>query len=104
MVARVKKNDVVKIISGKDKGKKGSVIALHPEKDLVMVNDVAVVARHTKPRKQGETGGIKKQESFIPMSKVMPVCTSCKEATRIQAKEMESGKRVRACSRCKATF
>ncbi len=73
MNARIKKGDMVYVLTGKDKGKKGAVIAILPKKGKVMVKDVAVVTRHVKARKQGETPGIKKEERFIDISNVMPV-------------------------------
>lgn len=104
MVARVKKNDLVMVIAGKDKGKKGSVIQILPKKGKVLVEGVAVVTRHVKPRKAGEQGGIRKEESFVKTSKVMPVCSACQKPTRTNTKMLESGKRARMCNRCKEIF
>lgn len=104
MVARIRKNDMVMVITGKDRGKKGSVIDLNPKKEQLLVKDIALVTRHVKPRRAGETGGIKKEESFIGMSKVMPVCTACNKPTRISSKMLETGKRARMCVKCKETF
>jgi large subunit ribosomal protein L24 len=104
MVARIKKNDLVRVITGKDKNKEGSVIQVLPKKGKVLVKDVAVITRHVKPRKTGEPGGIRKEESYIRLSKVMPVCTACKKAARVSSKQLESGKRARMCSRCKEIF
>lgn len=104
MIARVKKNDLVKVIAGKDKNKEGSVIQVLPKKGKVLVKDVAVVTRHVKPRKAGEQGGIRKEESYIRLSKVMPVCTACKKVARVGTKVLEDGKKARMCSRCKEIF
>jgi len=57
----------------KDKGKRGSVITVAPDKDSVLVKDIAMVTRHVKARKQGEVAGIKKRESYISLSRVMPI-------------------------------
>ena len=65
MVARIKKNDTVMVVSGRDKGKKGAVIKLNLKKGKVLVEGVALATRHVKPRRVGEQGGIKKEESFI---------------------------------------
>ena len=70
MVARIKKNDTVVVLSGKDKDKKGSVIEVLPKKGKVLVKDVAIVTRHAKARKQGEVAGIRKEESYINASKL----------------------------------
>jgi len=104
MVARVRKGDVVKVLSGKDKGKQGSVLMISPKKDKVLVKDVAVVTRHMKPRRQGEPGTIQKKESYIMLSKVMPVCGSCNKPCRINTKLLDEGKRVRLCNKCKEIF
>lgn len=104
MVARIKKNDSVIVLSGKDKGKKGAVIAILPQKGKVLVKDVAVVTRHAKARKQGDVAGIRKEESFINITRVMPVCTSCNKPCRVGSKTLENGKRVRVCVRCKEQF
>ena len=104
MVARVRKDDTVMVLSGKDKGKQGSVIAILPKKGKVMVKDVAVMTKHVKARKAGEIAGIRKEESFIDLSNVMPVCSSCKKACRVNSKSLDSGKKVRMCNRCEETF
>jgi len=105
MVARVKKGDTVIVLSGKDKGKRGSVISISPTKDKVLVKDIAMVTRHAKARKQGDVSGIKKRESFIMLSRVMPICKSCNKPCRINSKIVEeTGKRVRLCNMCKEIF
>ncbi len=73
MKSRIKKGDSVYVLIGKDRGKKGTVIAILPKKGKVMVKDVAVVTRHVKAKKQGDTAGIRKEERFIDISNVMPV-------------------------------
>ena len=70
MVARIKKNDTVVVLSGKDKDKKGTVIEVLPKKGKVLVKDIALVTRHVKARKQGEVSGIKKEESYINASMI----------------------------------
>lgn len=104
MLSRIKKNDSVVVISGKDKGKQGSVITVDPKNDTVLVKDVAVVTRHVKARRSGEKSRITKEESFIPLCKVMPVCPACKKACRVHIKNLDDGKKTRACHRCKEAF
>lgn len=102
MTARIRKNDTVVVLSGKDKGEQGTVIDILPEKGKIMIKGLAMITRHVKPRKQGEVGGIKKQESYLELSKVMPVCSSCKKPCRINVKDNDkTGKNARACNRCK---
>ena len=104
MVARVRKDDTVVAISGKDKGKQGTVIAISPKKGKVMVKGLAIKTRHVKARRQGEVSGIKKEEGYLDISKVMPVCSSCKAPTRVASKILDTGKRVRICNSCKEIF
>jgi len=98
---RIRKKDKVRVISGKDKGKEGEVLALLPKRDKVKVAGVAIVTRHLKARRQGEVSSIKKEECFIPAAKVMPICGSCKKACRVATKSLDNGMRVRVCGRCK---
>ena len=104
MLSRVKKNDTVLVKIGKDKGKQGSVISVNPKEDSALIKGVGVVTRHLKARKSGEQGRISKEETYIPLCKVMPVCPACKKACRIQTKLLEGGKKARTCHRCKEAF
>lgn len=70
-MSSIKKGDSVYVLTGKDRGKKGVVIAILPKKGKVMVKDVAVVTRHVKAKKQGETSGIKREEQYIDISNVV---------------------------------
>lgn len=71
MNSSIKKGDSVYVLTGKDRGKKGVVIAILPKKGKVMVKDVAIVTRHVKAKKQGEISGIKREEQYIDISNVM---------------------------------
>ena len=97
----VKTGDTVMVLSGKDKGKKGKVLNVNPAAGKVIVEGVSVASRHKKPRRQGETGGIVKQETPIYASKVMYYCDKCKSAARLGKLILEDGKRVRICKKCK---
>ena len=70
MNSSIKKGDSVFVLTGRDRGKKGVVIAILPKKGKVMVKDVAVVTRHVKAKKQGEISGIKREEQYIDISNV----------------------------------
>jgi len=104
MVARIKKNDTVMVITGRDKDKQGAVIEILPKEDKALVKDIAVITKHLKAKKTGDIAGIKKMESYIAVSKLMPVCTSCKTPCRVNVKIMENNKRVRICNNCKEAF
>jgi large subunit ribosomal protein L24 len=73
MKSAIKKGDLVYVLTGKDRGKKGSVIEILPKKGKIMVKGIAVVTRHVKARKQGETSGIKREERYIDISNVAPI-------------------------------
>ncbi|MBS1987694.1 50S ribosomal protein L24 [Candidatus Dependentiae bacterium] len=104
MLSRVKKDDTVYVLAGKDKGKHGVVIAVDHKNDRVLIKDVGIVTRHVKARKAGDKSKIVKEESFIPLCKVMPVCSSCKKACRVQVRFLEDSEKVRICHRCKEAF
>lgn len=95
----VKKDDNVVVITGKDKGTKGKVLAAIPKEGRVIVQNVNMVTRHKKPRRQGEPGGRIKQEGAIHASNVMILCPKCNKATRV-GHEMEKDKKVRVCKKC----
>ena len=97
----IKKNDTVIVLSGKDKRKQGKVLEVMPADRKVIVEGINVVSRHTRPRKQGEEGGIIKKETPIYASKVMTVCPKCDKATRV-AHKIVDGKKVRVCKHCGA--
>ena len=97
----VKRGDTVVVLSGKDKGKQGKVIAASPKKGTVLVEGVAITAHHQKPRKQGETGGILNREPPIRACKVMRVCPKCGKATR-PAHKFVDGKKLTVCKKCGA--
>ena len=98
---RVKKGDTVKVLSGKDKGKTGEVLEILPKTNKIVVKGINIIKKHTKPRKQGEEGGILSIESAVLASKVNVVCPKCGKATRIGYSE-EKGEKVRVCKKCGA--
>ncbi|MBQ7036401.1 MAG: 50S ribosomal protein L24 [Clostridia bacterium] len=100
----IKKDDMVKVIAGVDKNKTGKVLEVLPSEGKVIVEGVGMVTKHTKPRKQGEVGGLIKKEAAIDASKVMHICTKCNKPTRIGRKVLEDGKKVRICKHCNETF
>lgn len=92
----IKTGDNVVVISGKDKGKQGKVLAVSPTKGRVIVEGVNIVSRHTKPRSAQDQGGIIKREGSISVSNVMVICPVCGKATRVYHKVVD-GKNVRVC-------
>ena len=82
----VKTGDTVIVLSGKDKGKTGQVMAVSPKEGKVIVEKVNMVSKHVKPKKMGEQGGIIKAEGAMYASKVQIVCPRCKKPTRVAHK------------------
>ena len=95
----IKKDDTVVVISGDDKGTKGTVIAVSPEEGKVIVSGVHTVSKHTKARRQGEVSQIVKTEGAIYASKVQLYCPDCKKGVRTHHKVVD-GKKIRVCAKC----
>ena len=98
----IRRDDTVIVLSGKDKGKEGKVLAADPKNGKVVVEGVNVAKCHVKPRKQGEEGGIIKKETPIYVSKVMRVYPKCSKPTRAAHKVLENGTKTRVCKKCGA--
>lgn len=96
----VKTGDTVVVLSGKNKGKQGKVMAVSPKEGKVIVENVNMVSKHIKPRRMGEAGGIVKAEGAMYASKVQIVCPRCKKPTRIGHKINEDGTKNRICRKC----
>ena len=97
----IKSGDTVVVLSGKDKGKQGKVQSTKPAEAKVVVEGVNLVTCHTKPRRQGEEGGIVRREAALYASKVQVVCPKCSKPTRV-AHKIEGGKKTRVCKHCGA--
>lgn len=97
---KVKKGDLVRVISGKDKGKEGKILRVIPKLNKIIVENVNVVKKHQRPTQQLREGGIIEQPSPIHVSKVMVVCPSCGKPTRVGYRFLEEGKKVRICRKC----
>lgn len=104
MKMHVKKNDTVVVISGKDKGKKGKVVASLPAEGRIIVENVNMITRHVKPRKAGQQGGLIKQEGTIASSKVMIYCPKCERPVRVKHIEADDGANTRVCARCQESL
>lgn len=106
---KIKTGDKVIAISGKDstyekvEDRMGKVMSVDPKTNKVVVQGISVAKRHYKPRKQGEEGGIIKQEIPIYASKVMLVCPKCEKPTRV-GHTFEGDKKLRQCKKCGASF
>ena len=97
---KVRKNDTVLVIAGKNKGTKGKVRQTLPREGKVVVEGVNMVKRHVRPRGVARQAGIIEGEAPICVSKVMLLCTKCDRPARIGFRFLEDGKKVRICRRC----
>jgi large subunit ribosomal protein L24 len=98
---RIKKNDLVIVLTGKDKKKQGKVIEVDNSSNKVKVEGIALLTKHVKARKQNEFSAIKKVESFIDLSNVMLVSPIDLKPTRVNYKILDDGRKVRICNRTK---
>jgi large subunit ribosomal protein L24 len=96
----VRKGDTVLVTTGKDKGKKGKIINVDPEKGRVIIDGINIVKRHSKPTQKMPQGGIIEKPAPIQSSNVMLFCTKCSSPTRINKKTLGDGERVRVCKKC----
>lgn len=97
---KIKKDDTVVVIAGKDKGSKGKVLSILKEKERAVVQGVAMVKRHMKARSQQEPGGIIEKEGSISLSNLQLFCKTCKKGVRVQMKTLEDNSKVRTCKIC----
>jgi large subunit ribosomal protein L24 len=100
---KIKINDKVKILNGKDKGKTGKVIQVFPNNERVVVEGLNQMKKHMRPRKQGEKGQVIELASPLHISNVILICPKCSRETRVGFK-MEAGKKTRVCKKCKETI
>lgn len=100
----VKTGDTVMIMSGKDRGKKGKVMAVSPAEGKVIIENANFVQKHVKPKKMGEPGGIIKAESAIYASKVQIFCSGCNKPTRVGHQIQKDGTKDRICRKCGKTL
>ena len=95
---RIKKNDMVIVTTGKNKGDTGQVIDLDLKHDRVKVRGIAIATRHVKAKRQGEASAIKKEEGYIHISNVMPIVPSTGKGTRVRVKQLEDGRKERVAA------
>ena len=96
----IKKDDKVKVITGKDKGKIGKVLKVIKKKNRILVENINMVKRHSKPSAKNKQGGIVEGEAAIPRSNVMLMCNKCITPVRIKTQRLEDGKKIRVCRKC----
>jgi large subunit ribosomal protein L24 len=96
----IRKNDLVEVLSGKEKGKTGKVLRVDPKKDRVLVEKVNFVKRHSRPSGRTRQGGIIQKEAPLHVSNVLLVCPKCNQGKRMGTKTLEDGKKALVCRAC----
>jgi large subunit ribosomal protein L24 len=96
---RLRKDDTVMVIAGRERGKTGKVLRVLAEKDRVLIERINLVKKHAKPRGVQQPGGIVEREASIHVSNVVPICGRCNKPTRISRRQVE-GHSHRVCCRC----
>jgi len=99
-VLPVRKNDLIQVIAGKDKGKRGKVIRVIPKTHRILVEKINLVKRHTKPGRVSQQGGILERENPLHVSNVQVVCAKCDKAVRTGRSFLADGRKVRVCKTC----
>lgn len=96
----IAKNDTVEVVAGNDRGKRGKVLRVLPKSDRIVVEGVNFIHRHTKPRSQGDQGGIIEKEAPVHVSNVKLVCSKCNKGVRIRTKILADRSKTRVCAQC----
>ena len=96
----LQKDDVVRIIAGRDRGKQGKVLQVYAKDGRLRVERIHMIKRHTRPTQQMQQGGIIEREGTIHISNVMLLCTRCNRGVRVGHQVLDDGKKVRVCRRC----
>jgi len=97
---RVRKDDTVVIIAGKDRSKKGKVRRVLPKEDRVIVEGLNMIKRHSRTRGRARQAGIIELEAPIHASNVMLLCSKCGKSTRVGFRFLDDGSKVRVCRSC----
>ncbi len=101
---RVKRNDQVVVISGRDRGKKGKVLHMSPEARRGIVEGLNLVKRHLRKSQANPQGAILSKEAPLPLDRLMPVCPRCNRGVRVGLKVLSDGTRARICRKCEESF
>lgn len=97
---KIRKDDTVYVITGKDKGKTGKVLRVLPKKGRVIVENINFIYKHMRPSQQLQQGGVIQREGPIEITNLMLVCNKCSKPTRVGFTVLEDGRKVRVCKKC----
>lgn len=100
---KIKKNDTIKIITGKDKGKSGKILKVFPSKNKILIEGLNLFKKHVRPKKQGEKGQTVLVPRPIDISNAMLICSGCNKTARIGCR-FDGGKKIRICKKCKTAI
>ncbi len=100
MAIKLKKNDNVMVLAGKEKGRSGKIIRIDTKKNRVYIEKINMIKRHIKPRSAQEPGGIIDKEAPVNISNVGLYCPKCKRAVRFSVRISDKGKKIRLCKKC----
>lgn len=101
---RVKRDDQVAVLTGRDRGKRGKVLRVFPVEGRVLVEGLNLVKRHMRRSQLNPEGAILSKEARIPLDRVVPVCPRCNRGVRVGFKLLSDGTKTRVCRRCKENF
>ncbi len=103
--SRLRKNDQVMVIAGRDRGKRGTVLRIFPGRNRAIVERINMIKRHTRPNpQQNIKGGLVEREGSIDVSNLMVVCSECDRPTRPRHKLLNDGRKVRICHQCEGVI
>ena len=97
---KIRKDDLVMVMTGREKGKTGKVLSINPVKEKVLIESVNMVKACQKPTQKSPQGGIIEKEAPLAISNVNMICNKCKVAVRVGKKILTDGKKVRFCKKC----
>ncbi len=102
---KIKKNDQVVVLAGRDRGARGRVLRVYPNQGTAIVERINLVKKHTRPNPQRQVqGGVLEREAPIQLAKLMVICSECGAPTRLGRRRLEDGRGVRVCKKCDATL
>ena len=99
-MAHVRRGDTVAVIAGRERGKRGKVLRVLPDKGRVLVEKVNMLKKHQRPTQKLRQGGIIEREGALALSNVLVVCGRCDRAVRTRSRILGDGRKVRVCKRC----
>ena len=99
-MARIKKGDIVTVLSGKEKGKTGKVLRVFPDRQLALVEHLNVLKHFERPSPQSQTGGIVPREGPLPLSRLTLACPRCRKPVRMAWQVTQTSDKYRVCARC----